>query len=326
MTMSHLSRRRAVAALAGTLALASAPRVFAQGQAPRRAITWLVGQPPGGSTDVLTRLVAREVEQTLGQPVVVENRAGAAGAIALQAVARAAPDGLTLVTVPGPILYGAPAPQIGKELTGIAMLASGRMVLVGTAARPMPPTLEALLAAARKDPQAFSFATSGTGTGQHLGGELMNQIAQTQIVHVPYKGGSQAVVDVVGGEVPLAMLGITPVLPHIKAGRLRAYGVSTAARSPALPDVPTLHEAGLPGFDAAQWFVAAAPAGLPADRAKALNAAIAQALRKPEVQAGLANVGLEPGAAASPAESTAFVTGEVRRWRELARKAKLSLD
>lgn len=322
---SFPSRRRALAALGGAVTLAASPRLFAQRATAGRPLTWLVGQPPGGSVDILTRLVARQVEQALGQSVVVDNRPGAAGAIALQAAARAAHDGLTVITIPGPILTHLPVPQIGKELTGVATLAKGPMVLVGTTANPLPATLAGLLAAAAKDPRAFSFASSGNGTSQHLAGELMNQIARTQIVHVPYKGGSQAVTDVVGGQVPLGMLGITPVLPHIKAGKLHAYGVTTATRSPALPDVPTLREAGLPGFDADQWFVVAAPAGVPVERVRALNAAIAQALQKPEVQAGYAAAGVTP-APATAEQTTAFVMHEVQRWQALAKKADLTLD
>ncbi len=319
------SRRRALAALGGAAALASSPRLFAQGAMAGRPITWLVGQPPGGSVDILSRLVARQIEQVLGQSVIVDNRPGAAGAIALQAAARAPHAGLTVVTLPGPNLTNVPVPLIGKELTGVATLAKGPMVLVGTTASPLPPTLAGLLAAAGKDPRAFSFASSGNGTSQHLAGELMNQIAHTQIVHVPYKGGSQAVTDIVGGQVPLGMLGITPVLPHIKAGKLRAYGVTTATRSAALPDVPTLREAGLPGFDADQWFVVAAPAGVAAERVRALNAAIAQALQKPEVQAGYAAAGVVPTPATAQ-QTTAFVMQELQRWQALAKKANLTLD
>lgn len=192
-------------------------------------------------------------------------------------------------------------------------------------ASPLPETLAQLLAAARKAPQALSYATSGTGTSQHLAGELLNHIAQTQIAHIPYKGGSQAVTDVVGGQVPLGLLGITPVLPHIRAGRLRAYGISTAARSALLPEVPSLQEGGLPGFDVDQWFVVAVAAGLPAERIQALNAAINQALQKPEVQASFAGVGV----VASPAtaeQTTAFVAQDMLRWQALAKKIDLRLD
>ncbi|MCW5257139.1 tripartite tricarboxylate transporter substrate binding protein [Verminephrobacter aporrectodeae subsp. tuberculatae] len=321
MNTTHLSRRCALAALGAT----AFPRLRAQGARQRRPITWLVGQPAGGTTDVLTRLVARELALQLEQSMLIENRPGAAGAIALQATAKAAPDGLTLVTVSGPSLANIPRPQIARELTAVAILARGPMVLVGTMATALPPTLDGLLAAARENPGAFSYATSGTGSSQHLTGELLNQIARMRIVHVPYKGGSQAVTDVVGGQVPLGMLGITPVLPHIKAGKLRAYGVSTATRSPLLPEVPSLHEAGLPNFDADQWFVVAMPAGAPTDRVQALNAAINRALHAPEVQAGYTSAGvvLTP---ATAQQTTAFVARETQRWQTLAKNANLQLD
>ncbi len=323
MTNHHpIFRRRTLGLLGAAALITAATPAFAQSTRP---ITWLVGQPAGGTVDVLTRLVARQVEQILGQTVVVDNRPGAAGAIALQVAAKAPKNGFTLVTVPGPILTNVPVPQIGKELAGVAMLAKGPMVLVGTTATPLPGSLEGLLAAAKKDPKSFSFASSGNGTSQHLAGELVNQMANTQIVHVPYKGGSQAVTDVVGGQVPLGMLGITPVLPHIKAGKLRAYGVTTASRSAMLPDVPTLSEAGLKGFDADQWFVVATTAGVPADRIAALNSAITKALQSSEVQSALASAGVV-AAAASAQQTTEFVAKDVARWQALAKKANLVLD
>lgn len=318
----HSILTRRVLGLLGLALLSTATPLFAQGTQP---ITWLVGQPAGGTVDVVTRLVARQVEQTLGQTVVVDNRPGAAGTIALNAAAKAPKNGFTLVTVPGPILFKLPVPQIGKELVGVAMLAKGPMVLVGTTAAPLPRSLAALLAAAKQDPKAYSFASSGNGTSQHLAGELINQMANTQIVHVPYKGGSQAVTDVIGGQVPLGMLGITPVLPHIKSGKLRAYGVTTASPSPMLPDVPTLSEAGLKGFDADQWFVVAAPAGVPAERITVLNAAITKALQNPEVQAALASAGVV-ATAASAQQTADFVAKDVARWQALAKKANLVLE
>lgn len=324
MTPKRFPSRRALAGMALTVCALLSSASWAQATGSGQ-ITWLVGQPPGGTVDVVTRLVARQVEQSLGERVVVENRPGAAGAIALQAAAKATKNGNTLVTVPGPILTNMPIPQLGNELAGVAMLAKGPMVLVGTKASPMPDSLGSLLAAAKKDPKAFAFASSGNGTSQHLAGELINQMAGTQLMHVPYKGGSQAVTDVVGGQVQLGMLGITPVLPQIKAGNLRAYGVTTAQRSAMLPDVPTLSEAGLKGFDADQWFVVATAAGAPAERVVVLNAAIAKALQDPAVQNALSSAGVT-AATATPEQTTAFVVKDVARWRALANKANLPLD
>jgi len=322
--MNTITTRRSVLRLLGAGAL-GAPSVAAWAQGSGAVITWLVGQPAGGTVDVVTRVVARQVEALLKQTVVVDNRPGAAGAIALNAVAKAPASAPLLVTVPGPILSATPVPQIGKELAGVATLGRGPMVLVGTMAAPLPATLEALLAAARKDAKAFSFATSGNGTSQHLAGELINQMAETQMVHVPYKGGAQAVTDVVGGQVPLGILGVAPVLAHLRSGRLRAYGVTTAARSPLLPDVPTLAESGLKGFDADQWFVVATGANAPAERVSALNEAINRALQNPEVQTALAKAGIA-SAPASPQQTTEAVGRDYARWQALVKKANLPLE
>lgn len=312
---------RAARALFATALLGSST-AFAQ--APAKPITWIVGFPPGGTVDVATRLVARNLEARIGTSIVIDNRPGASGAIGLNLAAKAAPDGYTLVTVPGPVLTNQPQPQIGRELTGVAMLGKGPMVLVGATASAFP-SFKDLLQAMRRKPEGFSFASSGNGTSQHLAGELVNEMAHVHMQHVPYKGGSQAVTDVIGGQVPLAFLGVTPVLPHVKAGRLKAYGVSTATRSPALPEVPTLAEAGLPGFEASQWFAVATPAGVPAARLQQLNAAIVAVLRAPEVAHGLEQVGLDP-AIATPAETTSFVTTDLKRWRALAQREHLTLD
>jgi tripartite-type tricarboxylate transporter receptor subunit TctC len=313
-----------LAAAMGLLAALALPS-FAQAGYPDKPITWIVGFPPGGSVDVMTRLVAHKLEQALGQSVVVENRPGGSGVIALNAAAKAAPDGYTLVTVPGPVLTNLPLPRLGKELTGVAMLGKGPMVLVGTAGPSAPVDLKALIASAKAAPGKYSFASSGNGTSQHLAGELMDQMAGIKMTHVPYKGGNQAVTDVIGGQIPLAMLGIPPVLAHVKSGKLKAYGVTTMKRSPALPDVPTMAEAGLPGFEASQWFVVAVPTGVPADRVQKLNAAIGAILKQPDIVKAFENMGVDP-AVESPRQTTDYVAADLKRWRALARKSNLALD
>lgn len=289
-----------------------------------KPITWLVGFPPGGSLDVLTRMAARQLAEKTGQSVVVENRPGASGAIALQAAARAAPDGYTLITVPGPILSKTNPPEIGRELVGIAMLAQGPMVLVGGAAN-APSTVAELIAAMRKDPGAWSYGSSGNGTSQHLAGELFNTMSGTAMRHIPYKGGGQAVTDVVGGQVPLAILGATPVLPHIKSGKLKAYAVTTGYRIDSLPDVPTMQEAGVKGFDAAQWYVIATPMGAAADVLARLNGWINEIAVSSEMKPALLASGSVPGKL-SARETQAFVDADSARWKDLAKKARLDLE
>lgn len=320
-----LPRRRAAAALLGLALCASGAPAQPGGAFPGKPLTWIVGFPPGGSVDTATRLVARRLEAVLGQTIVVDNRPGASGLMALQATLKAPADGYTLVTVPGPIVTAKPLPQIGKELAAVALLGSGPAVLVATAATPMPATVKDLIAGAKARPDRYSYVSSGNGTAQHLAGELLNHSAGTAITHIPYKGGTQAVTDVVGGQVPLGMLGITAVLPHIMSGKLKAYAVTTRQRARSLPDVPTLAEAGVPGFEAMQWFAVAVAAGTPAERVQKLNAAIAGVLQQPEVVAGFAKVGMDIETA-TPSQATAFVVDDLRRWHALAQKAHLQLD
>ncbi|MBU3738369.1 MAG: tripartite tricarboxylate transporter substrate binding protein [Rhodoferax sp.] len=290
----------------------------------KKPITWYVGFAPGGTVDVLTRAVARQLSELSGQPVVVENRPGASGALALQQIARAAPDGNTLCTLPGPSLYSNPVPQVGKELRAVAMMATGPMVLVGPAANART-DVSALFKAMREAPKEWSYASSGNGTSQHLAGELLNQMAGTQAVHIPYKGGGPAVADLLGGQVPLAMLGAAPVLPHIKSGKLKAYAVTSKERLALLPQVPTLQESALNGYAATQWFAVVAPAGTLNDRILQLHAWIGAALKVPAID-DLVQTSGNVRASGTPQEVEAFLTDDNRRWSDLATKLKLKTD
>lgn len=318
--------RRALVAAAAALCLPAA--VLAAGDAGAwpnaKPITWIVGFPPGGTVDVLTRVAARKLAEKTGQSVVVENRPGASGAIALQAAAKAAPDGYTLITVPGPVLYTTQPPEVGKELTAVATLAQGPMVLVSGMPN-APAQLSDLIQAMKKNPTAWSYATSGNGTSQHLAGELFNVSAGTAMTHVPYKGGGQAVVDVVGAQIPLGMLGVTPVLQQIKSGKLKAYAVTTRYRIESLPDVPTMKEAGLKDYDAAQWYVVAAPKGMPAAQVQQLNTWVNEIAASAELQPALVASGSIAGRG-SAKEAQQFIEADTRKWKELATKAKLDLN
>ncbi|RCW68568.1 Bug family tripartite tricarboxylate transporter substrate binding protein [Pseudorhodoferax soli] len=289
-----------------------------------KPITWIVGFAPGGTLDVLTRAVAKRIAERTGQSVVVDNRPGATGAIAQQAVARAAPDGYTVISLAGPILTAQTPPQVGKELAAVAMLGQGPMVLVGPASSPIT-TLQDLIKDAKSNPHRWSYGSSGTGVSQHLAGELLKSSAGISMTHIPYKGGGQAVTDVVGGQIPLALLGVSPVLPHIKSGRLRAYGVTTAQHADALPGVPTFQEAGVNGYDASQWYAAAVPAGTPADRIAQLNALINEAVTSAEVAAVL-QAGANNAVVTTPTQARDFVVNENKRWRALATATKMDLE
>jgi tripartite-type tricarboxylate transporter receptor subunit TctC len=289
-----------------------------------KPITWLVGYPPGGTVDVMARAIANKLTERTGQPVVIENRAGASGMIALQAAARAPADGYTMITVPGPDLFKQKVPEIGAELSAVAMIAQGPMVLVGSGTLPSG-DLKALLQDIRREPNRWSYGTSGIGTSQHLAGELINSMAGTSMRHVPYRGGAAAANDVVGGQLPLAILGLAPVLGHVKSGRLKAYAVTGSQRIDALPDVPTMQEAGIGKYDASQWYVVAVPRGTAPDRIAQLNgwitAIAASADFKPVLTASGAIA-----AAGTPEQTQNFVVGDLRRWNELAKNAKIELE
>ena len=320
----HISRRLlVVAGLAGGLYWH--PALAQEKPWPTaKPITWMVGFVPGGSVDVITRVIAKAVSEKIGQSIVIENRPGASGALALQAAARAPRDGYMLVTIPGPVLYGQRQPEIGKELSAVALMSQGPIVLVGKK-EGAPGNLSELIQAMKKTPSQWNFASSGTGTGQHLAGELFNSMAGTEMVHIPYKGGGQAVTDIIGGQTSLGMLGVTPVLAHIKSGQLKAYAVTTTFRIPSLPDVPTMEEAGLKGYEATQYFVAAVPSGVDARIVSLLNAAIEESSRTPEVVAAL-DAGGQVAGKLSPAETQKFVVKSLAKFDAVAKKANITLN
>lgn len=289
-----------------------------------KPITWVVGYVPGGSVDVITRVLAKVVSARIGQAIVVDNRPGATGAIALQYAARSPNDGYTIITVPGPVLSRPGQPRMGTELSAVALISQGPIVFVGGSAAGVP-DLKALIARMKARPQDWSFASSGTGTGQHLAGELFNTMAGTRMTHVPYKGGGQAVTDILGGQVALGMLGVTPVLPHIQSGRLKAYAVTTKFRIDSLPDVPTMEEAGLQGYDATQFFVAAGPSGIPPEIVAKLNAAISAAVASPEVRKELTAAGQVPGTL-TPGETQEYVVRSLEKFMAVAKRANIDLN
>ncbi|MDZ4358874.1 MAG: tripartite tricarboxylate transporter substrate-binding protein [Variovorax sp.] len=291
---------------------------------PTKPITWIVGFPPGGTVDVLTRVAAEQLAKKTGQSVVVDNRPGAAGVIALKAAARSAPDGTTLITVPGPILFGRPEPEIGAELAPVMQLADGPMILVGLASQALP-SLKEVISEAKKNPSAWSYATSGSGTSQHLAGELLNQMAGVKMAHIPYKGGSAALNDVLGAQVPLAILGSSTVLPFILSGKLKAYAVTTASRIASLPNVPTFAESGFAGYEATQWFAVAAPAKTPTATVQKLNAALREIVALPAFKKAVDAAGMDPQPG-SPADLQSFVSRDSKKWKDLVQKSGLNLE
>ncbi|HTQ77104.1 MAG TPA: tripartite tricarboxylate transporter substrate binding protein [Burkholderiales bacterium] len=263
---------------------------------PARPLHWIVPYPPGGSTDIAARPLADRVAQALGQPAVVENRAGAGGNIGIEAASRAAPDGYTVLIAPDAI---ASNPHLYKmswdpfrDFVPVIQVSRQPVVL---AAHPSlgVSSLAELVALARRKP-GLAFATSGAGSQQHMAAEWFAKLAGIKLTHVPYKGGGQAITDLVGGQVPLGSLGSSPLIPYYKAGKLKLLAQSTAKRAPSLPEVPTYGEAGYKELVIEQWLGAFVPAGTPAEIVARLNAEIGRALAEPQIRERYAQAALEP--------------------------------
>lgn len=327
--MNNLTRRAMV------MAAAIAPLALAHAQAtgyPERPVSLVVPYAPGGPTDAMARLLAAGLRTELGgAPVIVENRAGAGANIGADHVARAAADGYT-------VLFGTSAPlainvslysKINydpvKSFAPVIQIGHLPNVLVVHPSVPATNVRE-LIALARAQGSKLSYASSGSGASSHLAGVLFNQRAGTDIQHIPYKGTGPALNDLVGGQVSMAFTDVLTALPHIKSGRLRALGVTTAARSRILPDVPTVMEQGVADYDVSVFFGIVAPAGTPAAIVQRLNAAFAATLKQPDVHRRLEEQGLEIASAQRPEQLGAFIQAEVGKWREVVKASGARAD
>jgi tripartite-type tricarboxylate transporter receptor subunit TctC len=313
-------------ALIGVLSLGAGA---AQGQAgwPSKPVRIVVGFPPGTTGDILARIAAPRMSESLGEPVLVENRPGAGSSIAAEAVAKSAPDGYTLLlstiaNAINPSLYKLGF-DFSRDLAAVALLADVAGLL---AAHPSaPPTVQALISAAKASPGRISYASSGNGTVTHLWGEMLNGSGGIKLVHVPYKGSSQAVTDLLGGNVALLFTPASTVIPHVAAGKLAALAVIGRRRLAALPDVPTMTELGVAGFESGLWFGLNAPAGTPAPVIERLNAEARRAFGLAEVKAQLAAQGIDavPG---SPEAFAAFIRQETDKWARVVRESGAKAD
>jgi len=304
---------------------------LAQAQSwPQKPVHLIVGYAPGGTTDLMARPMADRLSRILGQAVVVENKAGGAGVIAVEYVAKSAPDGYTILVSPSDPFTILKHLQSNlrfnpnADFAFIITVARGPILVL---AHPSVPAsnLKELIALAKAHPGKYGFATSGTGTGQHLTGELLMQRAGIDLIHVPYKGGGQAITDLVGGQVPLAVLGSGPTLPQVRAGKIKAIGLSTKTRLPSDPAIPTLDEQGLTGFDTSQWFLLAAPAGTPPDIVARLNKAVAAILGEPDFRRRL----LEFGMVAAPDTPEALrrtLDEESAMWGKIIRDRGIKVE
>jgi len=290
---------------------------------PAKPVRFVVPFPPGGSTDVAARSLADKLSAALGQPVIVDNRAGANGAIGTNEVARAAPDGYTILFAADPVTtLQFVVKNLGFDpLRDFAPVTQVTTQPLALAVHPSVParTVREFIAYAKANPGKLSFCNSGTGSGQHLSGELFKKMAGIDMVHVPYKGGGPAVQDLIAGQVPVGVLGSTPLIPHHKSGRIRILAFTSLERFPVLPEIPTLHESGLAGFDTAQWLGLLAPRGTRDEVVQRLYLETAKVLAVPEVRERLMQAALQP-VGSKPAEFAAVMRADIERWGKLARE------
>ena len=297
---------------------------------PSKPIRMIVPFPPGGTTDILARAIGAELTKAWGQPVVIENRPGAGGNIGSEAVARSPGDGYTLLmgTVGthgiNPSLYKKMPYDAVKDFAPVTLVALVPNILVVHPSVPAKSVAE-LIALAKKQPGKLTYASSGNGTSIHLSGALFESLAGVQMVHVPYKGSAPAVTDLLGGQVNMMFDNMPSALPHVKAGKLRALGVTSAKRSPAVPDVPTIAEAGVKGYEASSWFGVLAPATTPKDIVAKLNAEIAKSLGTPEMKEKLSSQGAEP-VGNTPEQFGAFIRAEIDKWAKVVKASGATVD
>ncbi|WP_427915583.1 Bug family tripartite tricarboxylate transporter substrate binding protein [Ramlibacter sp. MMS24-I3-19] len=315
---------------AGFAASAAAQPAAPSSDFPKQPIRVVVTFPPGGSADAVVRMLVPRLNDKLGQSVVVDNRPGAGGNIGLSLVAKAPADGYTLgVGAAGALsanssLYEHMPFDVAKDFRPVSMLAAIPFVIVGNPSVPAR-TQKDLIALAKSQPGKLSIAHGGNGTAMHLSAALFSQMADVKLVEVPYKGSGPAALDTLAGNVPLAVVDLPSSLQQIKAGKLVAYAVTSPQRLPQLPDVPTVAEVGLPGYDSTGWFGVVAPAGTPTPIVQKLNAEITAALKDEQIVASMRNLGVEP-APTTPEAFEAYIRSETQKWAKVIRQANIRID
>ena len=328
--MVHAPSR--TASIAGLLAAGAMAAGYAAAQShsyPARPIRMIIPFSPGGATDTPARLIAQKLPDAIGQPVIVDNRPGAGSAIGSEIVAKAQPDGYTLLLTGTPFaaistLYGKLPFDPARDFVGIMQVASAPNILA------VHPSLTArsvqeLIAIAQAQPGKVDYASGGSGGATHLFMSLFLSMARISMTHVPYKGSGPATVDLLGGQVKVGLPGIAIAIPHARAGRLVPLGVTSAQRVPQFPDVPSIAEAGVPGYDATVWFGLLAPRGTPAAAISRLHREIVKVVRLPEVESAYLATGTLP-VTSTPAEFGAFVKSEIAKWSQVVREAGIRTE
>jgi len=297
---------------------------------PSKPIRLIVPFSPGGPADVLARVVGDKIGASMGKPVVVDNRAGAGGNIGMALGAKAAPDGYTLVLAPAgnltvnPSLYRNVPYDVARDFAPVPVVAAVPNILVVHPSIPAK-NLTEFIAYAKSHPGQLNFSSPGAGSGAHLAGELFKSVVGADMVHVPFNGIAPAVTAVLAGDVQLMFAGAPAVLQHVRAGKLHALGVASLKRIAGAPDLPTLSESGLAGFDVTSWYSIVAPAGTPPEIVARLQREIDKALREPDVREKLAGLGAEP-IANTPAEFAAMIKTETAKWSEIVKSAKITIE
>ena len=297
---------------------------------PAKPVRLVLPYPPGGGSDTIGRPLAQKLTESLGQQVIVDNRGGANGNLGMEMVARSAPDGYTLVFALSPqlavnvSLYKKIPYDPVRDYQPITLLGSGGYILVVHPALPAKSVKE-LVALARARPGQIAYSSSGNGSGGHLAAELLCTMTGTRMLHVPYKGGGPALMDLIAGQVQVLFATQLASWPHVQSGRIRALAVSTAKRPASLPDLPTVAEAGVPGYDAGVWYAVLAPAGTPRDIVARLNGEIAKALNQPDFRSLLTNNMIEP-IGGSPEQLGAFIRSEIKKYAKVVKDANMQLD
>jgi tripartite-type tricarboxylate transporter receptor subunit TctC len=322
------STRTLCLAAAVFLSCQAAPAATAAGY-PDRPIRVIVPSPPGGGTDVTTRMVAPRLSEILGQQLVIDNRGGAAGNIGAEAVARAAPDGYTLLAAiasltSNPYVMKQVPYDLDRDFAPISLTVVVPNVLISHPSLPAR-NIRELVAFAKSKPGALQYASAGVGSAPHLMMALFATQAGLTLIHVPYKGAGPALVDVVAGHVPLMASNIVSTLPHVRSGRVRAYGVTSAGRSAAAPDIPAIAEA-VRGYDAVTWFGLLAPAGTPREIVMRLHAGVVAALQDPAVRQRFLADGAEPLPSSSPEEFRDFMRAESKKWSRVVKDAHIQAE
>ena len=302
---------------------------FAQNVYPNKPIRLIVPFAPGGSNDIMARIIGQKIGEGVKQTVIIDNRGGASGIIGTDIVAKAAPDGYTLLMMSltlavNPSLFKKLPYDTEKDLLPVSLVASAPLILVVHPSLPVK-TLRDFLAHAKANPGKLNFGSGGPGTTPHLAGEMLKSMAGLQMTHVPYKGGGPALADLVGGQLQLMLENIPSTLPHVKSGKLRVLALSGLKRSPLVPDVPTLDEAGLKGYEIVGWNGLFLPAGTPNAVVARLHAETVKALALPDLKERLSGMGAE-GVGSSPVQFGAFVKAEIKKWAQVVRDAGLRVE